>query len=139
MIAPTRSDLDAVMKLKTLKPDDPRIPWWWCDALFMAPPVWARMYTATGDHAYIDYLDTQWKQTSNLLYDQDEHLYARDESYKSKREPNGKQVFWSRGEGWVMGGIVRTLEYLPQDDPQQALLHRSASPDVSARRQSSTR
>ena len=33
------------------------IAWWWCDALFMAPPVWARMYAATGDRKYIDYLD----------------------------------------------------------------------------------
>jgi rhamnogalacturonyl hydrolase YesR len=26
-------------------------------------------------------------------------------------------MFWSRGNGWVMGGLVRTLEYLPKDDP----------------------
>ncbi len=118
-IAPTRSDLDAVMKLNTLKPGDPRLPWWWCDSLFMAPPVWARMYAATGDRSYIDYIDNQWKRTSDLLYDKDEHLYARDESYKSKREPNGQKVFWSRGEGWVMAGIARTLDYLPQDDPHR--------------------
>jgi unsaturated rhamnogalacturonyl hydrolase len=120
MIAPTRSDLDTVINLSTLKPGDPRIPWWWCDALFMAPPVWARMYASTGDLSYITYLDQQWQQTYNLLYDKDEHLYARDESYKSKREPNGKKIFWSRGEGWVMGGIVRTLEYLPQKDAHRA-------------------
>jgi unsaturated rhamnogalacturonyl hydrolase len=120
MVAPTRSDLDAVMKLDTLKPGDPRIPWWWCDALFMAPPVWVRMYAATGDRSYIAYLDKQWQKTSDLLYDKDEHLYARDESYKSKREPNGQKIFWSRGEGWVMGGLVRTLDDLPQDDPQRA-------------------
>ena len=119
MISPTRSDLDAVMKLNTLTPGDPRIPWWWCDALFMAPPVWSRMYAATGDHDYINYLDNQWQQTSDLLYDKDEHLYARDESYKAKREPNGKKVFWSRGQGWVMGGVVRTLRYLPQDDARR--------------------
>src|SRR5260370_42666544 len=26
-------------------------------------------------------------------------------------------MFWSRGNGWVMGGIVRTFDYLPKDDP----------------------
>ena len=26
-------------------------------------------------------------------------------------------MFWSRGNGWVMGGLVRTLQYLPPDDP----------------------
>jgi unsaturated rhamnogalacturonyl hydrolase len=119
-IAPTRSDLDAVMKLATLKPGDPRLPWWWCDALFMAPPVWARMYAATGDHDYIDYIDKQWQLTNDLLYDPQEHLYARDESYKTKREPNGEKIFWSRGEGWVMAGIARTLEYLPPNDPKRS-------------------
>jgi unsaturated rhamnogalacturonyl hydrolase len=119
MIAPTKSDLDSVIGLATLKANDPRLPWWWCDALFMAPPVWSRMYVATGDHRYIDYINAQWTRTSDLLYDQDEHLYARDESYKPKRGPNGKKIFWSRGEGWVMGGIARTLDFMPQDDPHR--------------------
>jgi unsaturated rhamnogalacturonyl hydrolase len=119
MIEPTKADLDSVIGLDTLKPGDPRIPWWWCDALFMAPPVWARMAAVTGDKKYIQYLDAQWQRTSNLLYDKDEHLYARDETYLTKREGNGKKIFWSRGEGWVMGGLVRTLEFLPKDDLQR--------------------
>ena len=28
--------------------------WWWCDALFMAPPVYADMATITGDKKYLD-------------------------------------------------------------------------------------
>ena len=28
--------------------------WWWCDALFMAPPVYADMAAATGDQKYLD-------------------------------------------------------------------------------------
>jgi unsaturated rhamnogalacturonyl hydrolase len=119
MIAPTRADLDSVIDLPTLKPGDPRIPWWWCDALFMAPPVWARMYAATGEHKYIDYLNTQWERTSDLLYDKDAHLYARDATFIGKLGPNGKKIFWSRGEGWVMGGLVRTLQFLPKDDPRR--------------------
>jgi len=119
MIAPTRADLDSVIDLPTLKPNDPRIPWWWCDSLFMAPPVWARMFAATGDHKYIDYLNTQWQRSYDLLYDKHEHLYARDVSFIPKRGPNGAAIYWSRGEGWVMAGIARTLEYLPSDDPRR--------------------
>jgi len=119
MIEPARADLDSVIDLPTLKPGDPRIPWWWCDALFMAPPAWARMYAATGDRKYILYLDRQWQRTSDLLYDKEEHLYARDETYIPKRGANGKKIFWSRGEGWVFGGLARTLQFLPQDDPQR--------------------
>jgi len=33
--------------------------------------------------------------------------------------PNGKKIFWSRGNGWVFAGIARILEYLPKRDPQR--------------------
>lgn len=119
MIAPTRAALDSVIDISTLRAGDPRIPWWWCDSLFMAPPLWARMYEATGDHKYIDYLNAQWQKSYDLLWDKEEHLYARDATYIPKREANGKKIFWSRGEGWVMGGLVRTLQFLPKDDPKR--------------------
>jgi unsaturated rhamnogalacturonyl hydrolase len=115
----TRAELVDLLPLATVKPNDARIPWWWCDALFMAPPVWVKMYKATGDRKYLDYVHLNWKRTSDLLYDKDEHLYARDASYIDKREPNGKKMFWSRGEGWVMGGIALILDDIPADDPQR--------------------
>jgi rhamnogalacturonyl hydrolase YesR len=121
-IAHTREQLDILIGLKTLKPGDDRLPWWWCDALFMAPPVWAKMYQATGERRYLDYVHTQWQATYDLLYDQEEHLYARDASYAgsgARREANGKKIFWSRGEGWVLGGLARTLDYIPDDDPKK--------------------
>ena len=118
MIAPTRVELDALLAAPHVsKRPGKTISWWWCDALFMAPPVWSRMYAATGDRKYITYLDEEWAKTSDLLYDKQEHLYARDADYLTKTEANGKKMFWSRGNGWVMGGLVRTLEYLPKDDP----------------------
>jgi len=114
MIAPTQEQFDALMKT----PDDPQKPvWWWCDALFMAPPVWARLYQATGNKAYLEYMDREWWITSNLLYDPQEHLYFRDASYLQKTEANGKKIFWSRGNGWVMGGVVRVLEVMPETYP----------------------
>ncbi len=114
MITPTRDQFDTLMKA----PDDPAKPvWWWCDALFMAPPVWARLYQATGEKAYLDYMDREWWITSKLLYDPEEHLYFRDASYLHKTEANGSKLFWSRGNGWVMAGLARVLEAMPQDYP----------------------
>jgi rhamnogalacturonyl hydrolase YesR len=115
----TKAEMDDLLPLATVKPNDARIPWWWCDALFMAPPVWVKMYKATGDRKYLDYVHLNWKRTSDALYDKEEHLYARDASYINKREPNGKKMFWSRGEGWVMGGLALILDDIPQDDPQR--------------------
>lgn len=115
----TREQFDRVMLL----PDsnDPVKPvWWWCDALFMAPPVWAGLSKVTNDPKYATYMDHEWHITSDLLWDKDEHLFFRDASYFAKREKNGKKIFWSRGNGWVMGGLVRTLEELPTNDPHRA-------------------
>jgi rhamnogalacturonyl hydrolase YesR len=114
MLRLIRQDMDELLPLNTIRPNDARIPWWWCDALFMAPPVWAKMYKATGERKYLDYIHKNWKATYEQLWDKEEHLYARDVSYKDKREPNGRKIFWSRGEGWVMGGIAQTLDYIPE-------------------------
>ncbi len=91
--------------------------WSWCDALFMGPPAWVRLWTATGKEDYLNFALTKWWVTSAYLYDNDEHLYFRDDTYFSRREANGKKIFWSRGNGWVMGGFVRVLQYLPKDHP----------------------
>lgn len=98
--------------------------WSWCDSLFMAPPVWVRLYAATGNRDYLDYATSQWWKTSDFLYDPSEHLYFRDGTYFQKREQNGKKIFWSRGNGWVMAGLARVLEYLPADDPSRPRFER---------------
>jgi rhamnogalacturonyl hydrolase YesR len=93
--------------------------WVWCDALFMSPPVWARLTAATGDKKYLDFMNQRWWWTSDHLYDKQEHLYYRDDRFLSKREANGKKVFWCRGNGWVMGALVRVLQYMPADYPDR--------------------
>jgi unsaturated rhamnogalacturonyl hydrolase len=69
------ADTKAVLDQLVVRPDDPqKLLWWWCDALFMAPPVLARMSKATGDQKYLDYMDKEWWETSASLYDPAEHL-----------------------------------------------------------------
>jgi len=114
MMAPTRAALDRILH----GPGDPArqaLPWSWCDALFMAPPAWARMYQATGETSYLDYMDREWWATSGRLFDRREHLYFRDARFLDRRGVNGKKIFWSRGNGWVMAGLAGVLEYMPKD------------------------
>jgi rhamnogalacturonyl hydrolase YesR len=114
MLDPMKARLDQ----EVATPDDPAKPlWWWCDALFMAPPVYADMAKATGDKKYLDFMDREWNITTDLLYDKDKHLYSRDATFLNKHEKNGENLFWSRGNGWVMGGTVRVLKQLPKDSP----------------------
>jgi unsaturated rhamnogalacturonyl hydrolase len=97
------------------RPDDPKKDlWWWCDALFMAPPALARLYAATGDGRYLEYMDREWALTTEHLYDSGAHLYSRDAGYLERREKNGAKLFWSRGNGWVLAGLARVIPYLPE-------------------------
>lgn len=89
--------------------------WAWCDGLFMGPPTLAMLAHVTREKKYMDLVDSLWWKTTDYLYDPKEHLYYRDSRYFDKREQNGQKVFWSRGNGWVMGGLVRVLENMPAD------------------------
>jgi len=107
--------------------------WYWCDALYMAPPTLARLAKVTGDTKYLDFMDKMYWETANFLFDSEEHLFFRDkrfmpgsiikkeEQHKYKNiEPNGRKVFWSRGNGWVFGGLARTIPYIPEEYPSRA-------------------
>jgi unsaturated rhamnogalacturonyl hydrolase len=94
--------------------------WGWCDALFMAPPVFAKLAAITGNQTYLDTMHVLWMDTYSHLFDPTEDLYFRDAKYKIKPDgtflptKNGKKTFWGRGNGWVMSGLVRVLAEMPQ-------------------------
>ncbi len=119
MITPVLARADWVIEHASsipLKEDYGKTRWNWCDALFMAPAVYTRLYALTGDKKYMKFADREFKSTWEYLYDQDEKLFYRDDYYFQKREANGQKIFWGRGNGWVMGGLVEILKSLPSDD-----------------------
>jgi unsaturated rhamnogalacturonyl hydrolase len=93
--------------------------WAWCDALLMGPPALAYLSSATGEKKYLDMASKLWFKTTEYLYDKDENLYFRDSRFFTQKEANGKKIFWSRGNGWVMGGLVRMLDNMPADYPER--------------------
>ncbi len=120
MIAPLKKAFDAILQNPQRGPVvgwDRYKNWSWCDALFMAPPAWARLAAATHNLKYLDLMDTLWWDTTNYLYDKEEHLFYRDERFKGKKSPGGKKIFWSRGNGWVLAGLARVLQYMPSTYP----------------------
>lgn len=127
MIAPLRERFDWILsnpkddnlEFDVAKNPDRTDRWSWCDALFMAPPAWLKLWQVTGNVAYQDFAVRKWWVTSDFLYDRKEHLYHRDSTQFSKREANGKKVFWSRGNGWVMAGLARVLDVLPASHPSR--------------------
>jgi unsaturated rhamnogalacturonyl hydrolase len=91
------------------------------DALQMAMPVFARLGKIYNDNEYFDrmnemYLYTKLRHGTNGLYSSEDHLWWRDKDFVPPyKEPNGEDCFWSRGNGWVVAALVRTLEFLPKN------------------------
>lgn len=98
--------------------------WAWCDALFMGPPALSYLSIATKDPKYLNTASKLWWKTTNYLYDKKEHLFYRDSRFFTKREKNGKKVFWSRGNGWVMAGLVRVMENVAANNPERPKFER---------------
>jgi rhamnogalacturonyl hydrolase YesR len=132
MIAALKPQMEKYLEAKTVGPQDVgkashiqndspligRNLWWWCDALFMAPPTFAKMSQVTGDQRWLDQMHLLYWDAVDFLYDPDEKLFYRDATFffDRRKSPNGKKVFWSRGNGWVYAGIIRTLDAMPKDD-----------------------
>jgi len=124
MISPFRSLADSIISLPHTeslewKNNIQLREWAWCDALFMGPPGLAYLSSVTGDRKYLDLADSLWWKTTAYLFDKDEKLYFRDSRYFSKKEANGEKMFWARGNGWVMGGLVRVLQNMPEHYPDR--------------------
>ncbi len=107
------------------KPGSPSSPdiWYleggrmWCDSLYTAPPALAMLAKATGNKKYRTYMHEMYADVKDLLYDEEYGLFYRDKRYIDAVSKNGKKVFWSRGNGWVIAGLPRILRYLPEDNP----------------------
>ncbi|KAA6341463.1 Unsaturated rhamnogalacturonyl hydrolase YteR [termite gut metagenome] len=92
--------------------------WSWCDALFMAPPVYTLFYNIHSEQKYLDFMDKEYQECVDSLYSKEQHLFYRDQRYISKREKNGANVFWGRGNGWVFGGLPFILNDLSESHPR---------------------
>ncbi len=72
MLKPTRDHFDWILDNKKTgslvwgKKTDCHDRWGWCDALFMAPPVWARLAKITGEKKYLDFMHQEYQATSRF-------------------------------------------------------------------------
>ena len=107
------------LMVQSNKADD----WDWIDALQMAMPVFTRLGVLYNDTAYFRkmydlYAFAKYKHGGNGLRNPEDKLWWRDKDFVPPyKEPNGQDCYWSRGNGWVVAALVRTLEMLPKSDP----------------------
>jgi rhamnogalacturonyl hydrolase YesR len=115
-IEKVKSNLD--MLLNTPQNDD----WNWIDAIQMGMPVFAKMGRTLNDPKYFNKMWNLYEFSRNKtggkgLFDPIEGLWWRDTSFLPPyKEPNGKNCFWSRGNGWVYAALVRVLSEIPFEE-----------------------
>jgi rhamnogalacturonyl hydrolase YesR len=96
--------------------------WSWIDAIQMSMPVFAKLGQLTGDSRYFEKMYQMYSFTRNNhgtkgLYNPEDGLWWRDADFLPPyKEPNGKNCYWSRGNGWVYAALVRILEIIPLDE-----------------------
>ena len=112
-----KTSIDGMVKSE--KRDD----WNWIDALQMAMPVFVRLGVLYNDTSYFRkmydlYSFSKYNHGGKGLYNPADHLWWRDKDFVPPyKEPNGEDCYWSRGNGWVVAALVRTLSLLPKTDP----------------------
>lgn len=115
MLRPTRDNLQGQMK-------EPTVGYWtWIDAIQMAMPVYAQMYKITGDRSYIEHAMKMYRWSRNEcgggLFNVKDGLWWRDADYVPPyKEKDGKDCYWSRGNGWVLAAYVRVMDQLSPKD-----------------------
>ena len=101
--------------------------WTWIDAIQMAMPVYVKMYTVTNDKKYLDYAMKSYNWSRNECgggcFNVKEGLWWRDKDYVPPyKEKDGKNCYWSRGNGWVYAALVRCMDILsPKSKEYKAL------------------
>ena len=104
------------------------------DALYVCPPAFAMLSKITKNQKYLNWMDSFFWDVYGTLFDQNDNLFYRDQrfqyiesalnqnrdenarkSYVYTISPNGKKVYWSRGNGWAFAGIARILKYIPKE------------------------
>jgi unsaturated rhamnogalacturonyl hydrolase len=106
-----------------MKATDKIDDWNWIDALQMAMPVFVRLGNLYSDTSYFGrmyemYAFSKYKHGGNGLYNPSDKLWWRDKDFVPPyKEPNGEDCYWSRGNGWVVAALAKTLGALPKTDP----------------------
>ena len=122
MLSPTLQNLDLQMQKANPK-NQSLYGWWtWIDAIQMAMPVYMQAYKITGDKKYRDHAMQMYRWSRNEcgggLFNEKDGLWWRDADYVPPyKEPDGKDCYWSRGNGWVYAALVRCMNQLDKKDP----------------------
>jgi unsaturated rhamnogalacturonyl hydrolase len=89
------------------------------DSMHFDGPFFAKLYQVTGEEAYRRLALANICSQLELLFDPQRELLHH---FWMERTRSRNGVLWGRGNCWGLLGIVETLEYLPEDEPEASAL-----------------
>lgn len=95
----------------------------WIDEIYMIGLTLSYLSKVTGNPWYSEVDFTTYKYYRERYLDPEDGLWYRDEKYISgngfpwSTSPNGKKVYWGRGNTWVYVSLGQRLEYMDKNDP----------------------
>ncbi len=97
----------------------------WVDEIYMVSSAYQYLAKSTGNAKYADIDYSSYMKWREKLFDETEGLWFRDSDYiynpntkyvsdsaTPNVSPNGKKVFWSRGNAWVYVSLARNLRIM---------------------------
>lgn len=91
----------------------------WVDSLMMFSVFPARYASEQGDSELLDFAARQPGLYSGYMQDQVKKLWYHCYWVKQKTHYPKKEIFWGRGNGWVIAALPMILHYLPEDHSER--------------------
>ncbi len=92
----------------------------WVDSLMMFGVFPALYASETGDWTLLDYAASQPALYSRYMQDAKTGLWRHSYWVKHKRPHPKGEVYWARGNGWVVCALPMILDYVGPDHPSRA-------------------
>ena len=92
----------------------------WIDSVMMFSVFTSLYARENGDTELLEFAARQPKQYASMMFDPEAHLWAHSYWVKSGKPFPRRQLFWGRGNGWVICGFPMILDQIGADHPQAA-------------------
>jgi unsaturated rhamnogalacturonyl hydrolase len=96
----------------------------WVDSLMMFSVFPARFGAETGDQALLDYAARQPAIYSRYMQDEKTGLWRHSYWVKRARPHPRGDVYWGRGNGWVVCALPMIMDFIGPNHPQKAEIQR---------------
>ena len=90
----------------------------WIDSVMMFSVFTSLYAKETGDSELLDFAARQPKQYASMMMDKKENLWIHSYWVKAKKAFPKGDLFWGRGNGWVIAGFPMIIDNIGMDHPE---------------------